>query len=633
MQNLRREKIYRFSLLLLVALFLLPTQFSGSKAQNQPSQKTEKPSGWKKKMAPDLDEPAEPQNNDFRRIVVKFNSFTSDSVLKSKVLDVGGKIYKIHQNMSLATVDIPRSRVNELAEAVEVEYVSPDRPLMAFSHLETTTGTEQIRKLVSGMTLDGKGIGIAIIDSGIDSNHKLIRSSAGHPGIIKYSSFLASSATTDKYGHGTHVASIASGGDEPGKGLYRGIAPGANLINLRVLDDRGLGTISSLIAAIDWCIVNKTLYNLRVINLSVGAIASDSYKNDPLCLAVRRAVNAGIIVVAAAGNDGKDFLGKKVYGGIHSPGIDPSVITVGATNSYFTDRRSDDEIATYSSRGPTRGYVTTATGMKNYDNLIKPDLVAPGNKIIGASSSNPDAKDSLNNLVLSYPVLAVDSTAKPADRVMYLNGTSVATPVVSGAVALLLQANPNLTPNLVKAILMYTAQPIRGYNTLEQGAGSLNIDGAIRIARLIKPSASSLSNGSSMLNGSLPSPQLSYIVGENCWWSQGVVTNHCFLTGSNLMIYWQGVYSKSLTLADATKVTDGCFSQVPGLTSWGVSNSLGVTFADGNTMADGYLLANGVTFTDGIAFPSGVTFADGQMVFDSTIITKSVKSKVVVPGD
>ena len=632
MKKLRREKLYRFIFLLLAALFLLSTQFSGSQAQKQSPQKTEKSSSWKKKTAPDLEEPGDLQRNDFRRIIVNFNASTSDSVLTSRVLRVGGKIHQIHRNMNVATVDIPRSRVNELAEDIEVEYVSPDRPLMAFGHIETTTGAQQIRSLVSGTTLDGKGIGIAIIDSGVDSNHKLIRTSSEHPGVIKYSSFLNSSATTDKYGHGTHIASIASGGEELSKGLYKGIAPGANLVNLRVLDDNGLGTISGLIAAIDWCITNKTLYNIRVINLSVGAVAFDSYRNDPLCLATRRAVNAGIIVVAAAGNDGKDKMGKKIYGGIHSPGIDPSVITVGATNSLFTDRRSDDVVATYSSRGPTRGYTADGTGRKNYDNLIKPDLVAPGNKIIGASSSNPDTTNNLNNLVANYPVLAIDSTVKPAERIMYLNGTSVATPVVSGAVALLLQANPNLTPNLVKAILMYTAQPIRGYNTLEQGAGRLNIDGAIRIARLIKSGASSLSNGSSMLSSLLP-VQSSYIVGETCWWGQGIITNHCFLTGSNLMIYWQGVYARNFTLADATKVSNGSFFQVPGLTSWGVSNSLGVTFADGNTMADSYLLASGVTFADGTTFSSGVTFADGQIAFDNTTPTKVVKSKVVVPGD
>ncbi len=632
MKKLRREKLYRFIFLLLAALFLLSTQFSGSQAQKQSPQKTEKSSSWEKKTAPDLEEPGDLQRNDLRRIVVNFNASTSDSVFTSRVLGAGGKIHQIYRNMNIATIDVPRSRVNELAETLEVEYVSPDRPLMAFGHIETTTGAQQIRRLISGTTLDGKGLGIAIIDSGVDSNHKLIRTSGGHPGVIKYSSFLSSSATIDKYGHGTHIASIASGSDDL-KGLYKGIAPGANLINLRVLDDRGFGTISSLIAAIDWCITNKALYNIRVINLSIGAVASDSYRNDPLCLATRRAVNAGIIVVAAAGNDGKDSTGKKVYGGIHSPGIDPSVITVGATNSLFTDQRSDDKVATYSSRGPTRGYTTSVTGMKNYDNLIKPDLVAPGNKIIGASSSNPDAEDSLNNLVLSNPVLAVNTEAKTIDRVMYLNGTSVSTPVVSGAVALLLQANPNLTPNLVKAILMYTAQPIRGYNTLEQGAGALNIDGAIRIAKLIKSNASSLPNGSSMLNGFLPGPQITYIAGETCWWGQGVITNHCFLTGSNLMIYWQGAYARNLTLADATKVSSGGFFQVPGLTSWGISNSLGVTFADGNTMADSYLLASGVTFADGTTFSSGVTFADGQIAFDNTTPTKVVKSKVVVPGD
>ena len=633
MNNLSREKIYRFSFLLLAALCLLPTQFSGSKAQNQPLSKNEKSSSWKKKIAPDLEEPGDLQKNDLRRIVVNFNAATSDAVLNSRVLGLGGKIHRIHRNMSVATIDVPRSRVNELAASGEIEYISPDRPLMAFGHIETTTGAQQIRSLLSGTTLDGRGIGIAILDSGIDSNHKLIRASADHPGVVKYSSFVSNAATTDKYGHGTHVASILSGSIELGKGLYEGIAPGANLINLRVLDEHGIGTISSLIAAIDWCITNKTLYNIRIINLSVGAVATDSYRTDPLCLAARRAVNAGIIVVSAAGNDGKSDLVKKVYGGIHSPATDPSVITVGATNSLFTDQRSDDKIATYSSRGPTRGYTIDATGMRMYDNLIKPDLVAPGNKIIGASSSNPDTKNSINNLVASFPVLAIDTTTKPADRIMYLNGTSVATPIVSGAVALMLQANPNLTPNLVKAILMYTAQPIRGYNTLEQGAGSINIDGAIRIARLVKSNASALSNSTAMLSGSLPSPQLSTIAGETCWWGQGVITNHCFLTGSNLMIYWQGIYSRGITLGDATRVSNGSFSQVPGLTSWGISNSLGVTFADGYTMADGYLLASGVTFADGTTFSSGVTFADGQIVYDSTSTTKSVKSKVVVPGD
>ena len=116
--------------------------------------------------------------------------------------------------------------------------------------------------------------------------------------------------------------------------------------------------------------------------MSLGTRAVNSYLDDPLCKSVRRLVDAGVVVVAAAGNEGKDANGDKVYGQIHSPGNEPSAITVGASNTFGTDGRSDDTVTTYSSRGPTRSYSTDASGVKHYDNLIKPDLVAPGNKII-----------------------------------------------------------------------------------------------------------------------------------------------------------------------------------------------------------------------------------------------------------
>ena len=156
------------------------------------------------------------------------------------------------------------------------------------------------------------------------------------------------------------------------------------MLNLRVLDANGQGIESSIIAALDWCVANKATYNIRVINMSLGTLAADSYRNDPMCLAARRAHDAGIVVVCAAGNLGKDANGNKIYGAVHSPGVDPSVITVGAANSIGTDARSDDTVTTYSSRGPTRGYTTDANGVKHDDNLIKPDLIAPGNRLIGA---------------------------------------------------------------------------------------------------------------------------------------------------------------------------------------------------------------------------------------------------------
>ncbi len=133
---------------------------------------------------------------------------------------------------------------------------------------------------------------------------------------------------------------------------------------------------------------NKEKYNIRIVNLSLGVPAISSYKNDPVCRAARALVNAGIVVVAAAGNNGRKADGTKIYGQIHSPGNEPSVITVGAVNTFATNQRNDDGIASYSSRGPTRSSTTDAAGVKHYDNLLKPDLVAPGNKLIYAQSPN-----------------------------------------------------------------------------------------------------------------------------------------------------------------------------------------------------------------------------------------------------
>src|SRR3712207_3747081 len=229
-------------------------------------------------------------------------------------------------------------------------------------------------------------------------------------------------------------------------------------------------------------------YRVRVVNLSLGAPAVDSYKTDPLCHAVRRLADAGFVVVAAAGNDGKTSTERygadaKTYGLIHSPGNEPSAITVGASNTFGTDARGDDGVATYSSRGPTRSFWTDDAGTKHYDNLVKPDLVAPGNKLVYAEALD-------NRLVAANPSLHFETGEEggggETSRMMYLSGTSVSAPVVAGTAALMLQVNPSLTPNLVKALLMYTAQPLAGFNMLEQGAGQLNVEGAVRLARLVR---------------------------------------------------------------------------------------------------------------------------------------------------
>ena len=263
----------------------------------------------------------------------------------AKMAGYGGLVRRRLGNLGLLTVELPLAKIRELENDPSVAYLSPDRPIAtsADGHIETTTGATAIRALVSGTTLEGNGIGIAILDTGIDSAHKLTRVSGGHPGIVVSMNFLSSGdPLKDREGHGSHVASLAAGSKELKSGSYRGIAPGAKIINLRVLDDNGRGTTSSVIAALDWCIANRNTngYNIRVINLSLGTPARDSYRTDPLCLAVRRATDAGLVVVASAGNYGKDEFGRKLYGGINSPGIEPAAITVGAPSRLPCGSRS-----------------------------------------------------------------------------------------------------------------------------------------------------------------------------------------------------------------------------------------------------------------------------------------------------
>ena len=189
---------------------------------------------------------------------------------------------------------------------------------------------------------------MVIIDSGIDLNHRNSKWNNGNVKVDLCVRILPAKASTgDPYGHETHVASMATG-DGLDDWAYTGPSTGASVISLRVLNGYGIGSTSNLIAALDWTVANKAANNIQVINMSLGTAARDSYTNDPLCLAARRAVNAGIVVVASAGNFGKSLTGEKLYGTIGSPGIEPSVITVGAANTLGTEYRSDDTVATFS---------------------------------------------------------------------------------------------------------------------------------------------------------------------------------------------------------------------------------------------------------------------------------------------
>ena len=218
---------------------------------------------------------------------------------------------------------------------------------------------------------------------------------------------------------------------------------------------------SDVIEAIDWAVENRKQFGIRVINLSLGAPVTQPYRDDPMCEAVERAVAAGIVVVAAAGNYGLNVEGQTVYGSIATPANDPTVITVGAVDTHDTAQRSDDTVARFSSRGPTR-----------FDLVLKPDLVAPGTRVVSAEAAG-------SYLARTYPQRHVAGSG--ANAYIQLSGTSMAAGVVSGAVAVLLEQNPTLTSRNAKTVLQLTSTFLHVEGLVAGGAGSLNALMAIEL--------------------------------------------------------------------------------------------------------------------------------------------------------
>src|SRR5207249_4414657 len=242
-------------------------------------------------------------------------------------------------------------------------------------------GGNRVRKIVSlNKVSDGEAMGVSRWTAGVDASATY---APGSQTQTNYESNInnATSDDPDDYGHGTHVASIAAGRSVANAPETAGIAPNANLYDVKVLDANGVGQIGDVLAGIDWAIYHSKAYNIRVLNLSLAADSSESYLTDPLCRAVRAAAAAGLTVVVAAGNYGKNAAGTEQFGAVTSPGNDPTVITVGSANSRNTVLRADDVVNTFSSRGPTRGAWFDAAGAAHADNLLKPDLVAPGNHV------------------------------------------------------------------------------------------------------------------------------------------------------------------------------------------------------------------------------------------------------------
>jgi serine protease AprX len=360
--------------------------------------------------------------------------------------------------------------LTDLASDAANDILSSDPPVVPFMTIsERSTASDQVQAGTPGLLLgigkiagvNGTGITVAVLDTGISPHPALAQKIVANVSLVS-----GDPQTGDAFGHGTHIAGIIAGNSNPAAGITNlysgGIAPGAKLVNVRVLGKDGLGWTSDVIAGIEWTIKNRDRYNIRIINLSLGHPVTEPSATDPLDQAVLRATTAGIVVVTSAGNSGKAGNGAPILGGITSPGNAPSAITVGAINTKQTVGRSDDVMATYSSRGPTR-----------YDMAAKPDVVAPGNKIISLEAQG-------SALATKYAFL--HSAGQPSNAYMQMSGTSMSAAMVSGGAALLMQANPNISLPQLKLALQTGATFMRDGGVLGGGAGSVNFWSSRKLA-------------------------------------------------------------------------------------------------------------------------------------------------------
>ena len=297
--------------------------------------------------------------------------------------------------------------------------------------------------------LQGQGIGVAVIDSGINPNGDLYTNSGMNRQLadVRFNTDYNQN-TSDGYGHGTVISSIVGGDGSDSNGKYIGVAPVVNIINVKVSNDDGSATAANVIQGLQWVLDNKDQYNIRVVNLSLNSTLAESYHTSPLNAAVEILWFNKIVVVASAGNYGG--------GAIYPPANDPFIITVGATDDKGSSSLSDDLMATFSAYGTTS------------DGFTKPDLVAPGKNIVGRLVNTN------MGMGQAHPSNVISNTY------FKMSGTSVSAPMVSGAVALLLQDEPGLNPDQVKYRLMATANKNwAGYNAAKAGAGYLDIYAAI----------------------------------------------------------------------------------------------------------------------------------------------------------
>jgi serine protease AprX len=344
-----------------------------------------------------------------------------------------------------------------------------DQPRSVYTE---AVGAESVWK--DGM--DGSGVTVALIDTGVasvpDLAGRLVSVTDAATGSVSPCVNLSGeNGCGDSYGHGTFMAGLIAGTGASSDGEFRGVAPGARIVSLKIAGRDGSADVSNVLAAIQWVVSFREQYGIKVLNLSLGTDSTQSYEVDPLNYAVERAWASGIAVVVSASNRGPG------PGTIAKPGDDPWVITVGAVDDRGTAGVGDDSLPRFSSRGPT-----------STDGLDKPDVVAPGANLVS----------------LRAPGSSIDAAFPSALGGGYRrgSGTSMAAAVVSGSVALLLQSQPSMSPDRVKFALGATARPVASDDRHAVGAGMIDADEALTASPGLANAGLRRSSGLGVLNAS-----------------------------------------------------------------------------------------------------------------------------------
>lgn len=374
------------------------------------------------------------QQDELVQVIVNANMNKTD---EKKLKSVGRVIHRLPM-IQAYVLEIPQIALDDLKGVEGVAKVEYDTRMTA--QMDVARKTINVENVINKGRLTGKGVTVAVVDTGVYPHADFL---VPYNRLLKQVDYVGNlDAPYDDNGHGTHVAGIIGSNGISSDGKYMGIAPDVNLLSVKVLNKKGGGKTSDVLAGLQWVMDNRNKYNIRIVNISIGG---DDHKGEESSIvkAVDHLWDNGIVIVTAAGNKGPRSRT------ITTPGISRKIITVGCSNDHETVNINGDYISNYSSRGPTRACI------------IKPDVVAPGANIISCASKE------------NYKPM--ERLSREDSKYESKSGTSMAAPIVSGATALLLQSNPYLTPNEVKLKLSQCCDDL-GFKKNHQGWGRINID-------------------------------------------------------------------------------------------------------------------------------------------------------------